>query len=223
MGSGFLYKSLCFVVPGNQINHLVQQNTVCRFCIHLGQHMAKGTVSVIPVWIIDLPHTAVLLGGFSGISNFLPLMKFSCLLQQALPDILCHTLTSRFFAPFLHFGILRGPFCTVNRLCQQRRKLIPICRFILLDRMRPDFEWRRGSRIQGKISHSSSGQFPYWQRSLITSMPGQVSFLPYRTPIAKHFILCHSAKLVPYLHQCKAQQVLSTPLRGVLGLRGAGR
>ena len=27
------------------------------------------------------------LGGFSGISDFLPLMKFSCLRQQALPDV----------------------------------------------------------------------------------------------------------------------------------------
>ena len=54
----------------------------------------------------DLPRTANLLGGFSGISDFLPLMKFSCLLQQALPDVLCHTLTSQFFAQVSQFQCL---------------------------------------------------------------------------------------------------------------------
>ena len=50
----------------------------------------------------------------------------------------------------------------------------------------------------------------------------KVSLFPYRTPIAKHFILCHPAQLVPHLHQRKAQQVLSPPLLRVLHLRRAG-
>ena len=44
--------------------------------------MAKGIKYIIPRRVIDLPCTADLLGGFSGISDFLPLMKFSYLLQQ---------------------------------------------------------------------------------------------------------------------------------------------
>ena len=51
-------------------------------------------------------HAANLLGGFSGISDFLPLMKFFCLLQQAFPDALCHTLTSQFSAQFSQFQCL---------------------------------------------------------------------------------------------------------------------
>ena len=54
--------------------------------------MAKGTVSVIPVWIIDFPLTAELLAGFAGISGFLPLMELYCLLQQAFTNALCHAL-----------------------------------------------------------------------------------------------------------------------------------
>ena len=68
--------------------------------------MAKGIKYIIPRRVIDLPRTANLLGGFSGISDFLPLMKFSCLLQQALPDVLCHTLTSQFFAQVSQFQCL---------------------------------------------------------------------------------------------------------------------
>ena len=66
MESGFLYKALRFVGPGDQIDHLIQQDAVCRFRVHLGQHLAKGMVSVIPVWIIDFPRTANLPGVFSG-------------------------------------------------------------------------------------------------------------------------------------------------------------
>lgn len=68
--------------------------------------MAKGTVGVIPVWIIDFPFTADLFAGFAGISGFLPLMELYCLLQQALPDVLCHTLTSQFFAQVSQFQCL---------------------------------------------------------------------------------------------------------------------